>query len=74
MNSGDTISTFRATIQKVQTLTAGGFRVTYDGLSEDIAQAAFQMPFADTPGVLVEVTVKIIQIPGDTEEPIIFKK
>jgi hypothetical protein len=39
----------------VQSLSVGGFRVTVDGISKQIAQAAFLMPFADTPGEYKEV-------------------
>ena len=39
-------------------MSGGGFRCTYDGNSQDIAQAAFQMPYADTPGMLVEIIVR----------------
>jgi hypothetical protein len=43
-------------IAKVQTLATGGFRIWIDGTTQDIAQAAFLMPFADTPGALMEIT------------------
>lgn len=44
------------TVNKVQTLAAGGFRVTIDGIAPELAQAAFLMPFADAPGVTLRVT------------------
>ena len=51
----DPIASFEGQIYKVQTIAAGGFRVTIDGSSVDIASAAFLMPYADAP-VTVRVT------------------
>jgi hypothetical protein len=58
----DEIARFKGSIYKVQTLAAGGFRVTLDGTSMDIAQAAFLMPYADTPGVIVEVIFRTVEV------------
>lgn len=55
------LAEFDAIIYKVQTLAAGGFRVSIDGTSQDIAQAAFLMPFADTPGELIRVTFERVK-------------
>ena len=57
----DSVAEFDALIYKVQTLAAGGFRISIDGTSQDIAQAAYLMPFADTPGKIVRVTIERVQ-------------
>lgn len=62
---------FRAIVNKVQSITAGGFRVTLDGLSQDIVQAAYLMPIADTPGITVEVNIRVIEENEQTKHTII---
>jgi hypothetical protein len=41
-----------ATVQKVQTLSSGGFRITIDGINPELPEAAKLMQYADQPGAL----------------------
>ena len=52
------IAQFTGIVYKVQSLASGGWRVSFDGITQNVAQAAFLMPFADAPGVQVRVTVE----------------
>lgn len=47
-----------AVVYKVQTLAAGGFRVTIDGTSQELREAAALMAYADTPGALLDISFR----------------
>ena len=53
------VSSFIATLHKVQTLASGGARVTFDLPSNQIKEAAYLMAVADTTGIVVKVEVSV---------------
>ena len=50
-----------AVVYKVQTLSAGGFRVTIDGTSQELREAAALMAYADMPGALLDVSFRQVE-------------
>ena len=50
-----------AVIYKVQTLAHGGFRLTIDGTSQELQEAAALMAYADTPGALLDISFRKVE-------------
>ena len=66
------VARFVGQVSKVQTAVDGGFRIWLDGGNQDIVTAAYLMPFATTPGALVEVV--FYQMPIKEAENVISRK
>ena len=56
---------FLATVQKVQTIAAGGFRIAFDTDGSHVRDAALLLAYADATGVMVRVTVEQVEAQSD---------
>ena len=59
---------FDCTLEKVQNLRSGGYRVTLDVPAVNASEAAVLLVYSDAPGVRVRATLKLSRVTRTAEE------